>query len=103
MVKSDKALKIPFPKGWKKYVPSAVLHVIALAQYTTIIDARGWAADSSNQRVRIRADLDRANQEIELLREELRIMDARLARIDPHRRPQYPPRERMAIVQLRAA
>ena len=45
----------------------------------------------------------RANQEIALLREELRIKDAREARIDPHRRPHYPPLERMAILQLRAA
>ena len=28
--------KIPLPKGWKKHVRSAVLHVISLAQYTTI-------------------------------------------------------------------
>jgi hypothetical protein len=26
-----------------------------------------------------------------------------MARIDPHRRPQYPPTERMAILELRAA
>src|SRR3990167_10293941 len=37
------------------------------------------------------------------LREEIRIKDARMARIAPHRRPQYPPTERMAILELRAA
>ena len=63
MSENQETLKIPLPKGWKKHVRSAVLHVISLAQYTTIY-TRGWAADSSNQRVRLRADLDRTNQEI---------------------------------------
>lgn len=75
---------------------------LPVAQYTTIY-THGWAADSSNQQVRLREDLDRANQEIAFLREELRIKDVRLARIEPHRRPHYPPPERMAILQLRAA
>jgi hypothetical protein len=37
------------------------------------------------------------------LREELRIKDARLAKIDPRRRPYYPPVERMAVLALKAA
>jgi hypothetical protein len=65
--------KIPVPRGWKQHVRSAVLHVISLA-----------------------------NQEVGLLGEEMRIKDARMAQIDPHRRPHYPPVERMAILQLRA-
>ena len=36
MSRNQEALKIPFPKGWKKHVRSAVLHVTSLAQYTTI-------------------------------------------------------------------
>ena len=59
MSENQKTLNIPLPKAWKKHVRSAVLHVISLAQYTTI-STRGWAADSSNQRVRLRVDLDRA-------------------------------------------
>ena len=38
-----------------------------------------------------------------LLREELRIKDARLERVPPHRRPHYPAVERLAILELRAA
>ena len=102
MSNKQEMAKIPLPKGWKKHVRSAVLHVISLAQYSAIY-TRGWAADSSNKRVRLKAELDRANQEIALLREELRIKDAREARIDSHRRRHYPPPERMAILQLRAA
>jgi putative transposase len=101
MSKSQQTPKIPLPKGWKKPVRSAVLHVLSLAQYAAVY-TRGWAADSTNARVRLKAELDRANQELLLLREEIRIKDARLARIDPHRRPHYPPTERMAILALKA-
>jgi putative transposase len=101
MSKSQETPKIPLPKGWKKQVRSAVLHVISLAQYAAAY-TRGWAADSTNARVRLKTELDRANQELLLLREEIRIKDTRLARIDPHRRPHYPPTERMAILQLKA-
>ncbi len=94
--------KIPLPRGWKQHVRSAVLHIISLTQYATVY-TRSWAADSTNSRVRLKAELDRANQENALLREEMRIKDARTERIDPHRRPHYPPVERMAILQLRAA
>ena len=102
MSKSQETPKIPLPAGWKKQVRSAVLHVLSLAQYAAVY-TRSWAADSVNTRVRLKAELDRANQELLLLREEIRIKGVRLARIDPHRRPHYPPTERMAILELRAA
>ena len=102
MSKNPKTPKIPLPRGWNQKVRSAVLHVLSLAQYTAVY-TRSWAADSANQRVRLKADLDRADQENALLGEEMRIKDARLARIDPHRRPHYPPTERMAILELRVA
>ena len=49
------------------------------------------------------ADNNRLKHETQLLREELRIKDVRLAKIDPRRRPYYPPTERMAILELKAA
>ena len=64
---------------------------------------RGWAADSINTRIRLKAELDRAEQELALLREEMRIKDARMARLNPFRRPHYPPTERLAILELKAA
>jgi transcriptional regulator with XRE-family HTH domain len=79
-----------------------MLHVISLAQYAAIY-TRSWAVDSLNGRLRLRAELDRANEEISRLREEMRVKDVRMARIDPHRRPYYPPTERMTILELRAA
>ena len=82
--------KIPVPKGWPASVKSAVLHVIALAQFTMTY-ARGWAGDSVNIRVRLKAELNQANQDNALLREEMRIKDARMTQLDPHHRPHYPP------------
>jgi hypothetical protein len=64
---------------------------------------RGWAANSPNARIRLKAELERAHQEIALLRENIRIHKARMAQLPPHRRPYYPPTERMAILELRAA
>ena len=93
---------LPVPSGWPKNVKSAVLHVISLAQYA-IAATRGWAADALNPRARQAAEDDQLKQEIQLLREELRIKNARLAKIDPRHRPFYPPTERMAILELKAA
>ena len=46
---------------------------------------------------------DRLHEECALLREEIRLKDARIAQIGPQRRPHYGPHERMAILELRAA
>jgi len=100
---SDQSLPdIPVPTGWAKNVKSAVLHVISLANLA-IVAARGWTANSLDARVRLSGENDRLQQEVQLLREELRIKDARLAKIDPRHRPCYPPVERMAILELKAA
>ena len=96
------ASDIPLPFGWSKSVKSAVLHMVSLAHYA-IVAARGWATNSINARVRLSAENDQLKQEIELLREELRIKDARMARIPPKHRPHYRPTERMAILEFKAA
>jgi transposase InsO family protein len=92
----------PLPKHWTRSVRAALLHVIALAKYA-IIFTRSWAADSSSQRVRLRAKCDQLEQEVALLREELRIKDTRMARIPAHERPHFQPTERLAILEVRAA
>ena len=93
---------IPLPKSWPTHVRAAILHVIALAQFATA-HTRGWAANSINSRIRLQAERDQALQELARLREEIRIKDARMALINPHRRPHYPPAERLAILELNAA
>jgi putative transposase len=102
MAKDPAPESIPLPPEWPTFVKSSLLHVISLA-YLSIIYARGWAANSCNMRVRLQGQLDESRNEIEKLKEELRIKDTRMASLDPHRRPYYKPIERMAILQLRAA
>jgi transposase InsO family protein len=75
---------------------------MSLAQFATA-HTRSWAANSINSRIRLQAERDRAREELLRLREELRIKDARMALINPHRRPHYPPVERLAILELKAA
>ena len=99
---TPKSPQIPLPKSWKTHVRSAVLHVISLTRYATIF-TRSWAANSLNARVRLKSENDRLSQDVALLLEEIRIKNSRLQRIDPFRRPQYEPVERMAILELRAA
>jgi hypothetical protein len=94
-------LDLPLPKGWPRRVRSAVLHAISIARYS-LTTAHGWAANSVNARIRLKAQRDRMKQEIALLREEIRIKDGRMERIPPLRRPHYAPVERMAILELRA-
>ena len=102
MSSKSKPPEIPLPRSWDTHVKSAILHIVALAQYA-LTYSRSWAADSTNQRVRLKAENDRMMQEVALLREEIRIKDVRMAQINPKRRPHYPPTARMAILELRAA
>src|SRR6059036_688375 len=92
---------LPLPRGWSCRVRSAVVQVISLAK-TSLALTQGWASESMNPELRQQAEEDRLRQEIQLLREEVRIKDARMAEIEPHRRPHYPPTARLAILELRA-
>ena len=70
--------QIALPKSWNKHVRSAMLHVISLAQYATV-----YTRSCLNGRVRLRAENDHLHQEVALLREEIRIKDARMSSIAP--------------------
>lgn len=96
------APQIRLPKSWTVTVRSAIMHVIALARFAAI-HTRSGAANSRNECVRLKAEIDRLDTEVLLLQEEIRIKHARMERIDAHKRPRYPPTERMAILELRAA
>ena len=97
-----RAPRLPLPKGWPVKIRSSMLHVISLAQFAAVY-TRSWAANSSNQRVRLKAKVQRLENDNAQQREEIRIKDARMALISARRRPRYPPVERMAILELRAA
>src|SRR5262249_36476194 len=91
---SKPSSNINLPKSWPAIVRSSMLHVVALARYAAVY-TRSWAADSDNTRVRLRAERDQLEQEAVRLREEIRIKDARMAALSAHRRPFYPPTQRI--------
>jgi len=99
---STSSFSVPLPSSWPKHAKAATLHVISLANFA-LTQVRGWAANSPIHRVRLAAQLDQLKSEVAMLREEIRIKDARMAALAPQRRPHYPPSERMAILQLMAA
>ena len=90
------------PPAWPGLVRSAMVRVISLAHHA-LLTVHGWAANAVNPRARHEAHIDRLRNEIAMLREEIRIKDARMARIGARRRPHYPPAERMAVLELKAA
>jgi putative transposase len=69
-----------------------VVRVVVLAARERLINEGDWRT----------AKLQRLEAEVAMLREELRINGTRLGRVPAHRRPQYTPLERMAILELRA-
>ncbi|HJX53394.1 MAG TPA: hypothetical protein VJ801_11565, partial [Polyangia bacterium] len=93
---------VPLPKSWPKHAKAATLHIIFLTHFV-LTHVRGFAVNSPIHRVRLAAELDHLDSEVALLREEIRIKDARMAALAPHRRPHYSPTERMAILELMAA
>jgi len=90
--------QVELPKPWSRYVKSALLNAIALASFTMSY-TRGRATTLQ----RLRAELDQAKAEVEMLREEMSIKDGRWDRADTRRKPHYLPTERMRILILRAA
>src|SRR6266849_3257116 len=96
------ARPLTLPRGWPHRIRSAAVHAISLADFA-LTTALGWAAQSLNPRLRLRAELERLRLEISLLREEIRIKDARMQYIEAQKRPHYPPTQRLAILELRAA
>ena len=86
---------LPLPKNWRRRVRSAAVHAIALARLA-LTTARGQANPGSGR-------IARLTEEILLIKEEMRIKDARMASIHAQRQPHYVPIERLAILELRAA
>ena len=93
-----KRAPIRLPRQWPKHVRSGVLHAISLAS-VVLTYARGHATG----RRRLITQLEQAEAEIALLREELSIKDGRWERSRSRRRPHYTPTQRMRLLQLRAA
>jgi putative transposase len=60
-------------------------------------------ANNPDAQIRAQVEIDRLQREVDLLLEEARIKDARMEHLPAQRRPHYPPSERLAILELRAA
>ena len=73
-------VRIPLPKGWPRFMRSAVIQAISLA-YCSLTFTRSYAANSINARIRLKQENDRLRQEVALLIEEMRIKDSRMERI----------------------
>ena len=95
--------KIPLPRGWRRHTKAAILSRSWPSATTPSRPCWLGRPTSRSGRTRVRAEIDRLSHELALLREELRIKNARMTRVPPHRRPHYTPLERMAILELRAA
>ncbi len=93
---------LPLPPDWHSVTRLDLLHAVGLA-HRAVVTLRGWWANSGLARVRLLASNDQLLAEVALLREELRIKDARMTLIVAAKRPQFPPQERLAILLLRTA
>jgi hypothetical protein len=80
--------RLALPKHWTRSIQAALVHVMSLAHYA-LVQTRSWAANGSNDRVRLSANRDQLDQEIRLLREEIRIKNERLARCQGAPKPSY--------------
>lgn len=93
--------EIPLPKGWTEYTLLAVLHVIALARII-VLNVANWPSGRECDGLRLHVENDRLHGEIEMLKIEIAIKDARFSRLEPKKRPHYLPEERLEILALRA-
>ena len=89
---------LPLPKDWAANVRNAVLNVIGILRVAMLSGREALIQEGDVKGARIH----QLESELAMRREELRINGGRMQRIDPHRRPQYTPVERMAILELRA-
>ena len=93
---------VPLPKAWLRHTKTAFLSAVSLAHRAAVI-TNSWCVNSRIARIRLVAENMQLTTAVAMLREEMRIKDARMAQIPPENRPHYPPIERLAILALKAA
>jgi len=92
------AQSLPLPKDWSDAVRNAVLNAIGIVRIAMLAGREALTQEGDVKDARIH----QLESELAMNREELRLVGARMERVDPHRRPQYTAVERMAILELRA-
>jgi transposase InsO family protein len=97
----SKPFFIPLPRDWSRWVKSALVQAVGLERLA-LLEVRAGFENSPDQRAALVAELDRSREEVAMLKEEIRIKDARMAVIPIRNQPHYPPPERLAIEMLRA-
>ncbi len=93
--------EIPLPKGWTSLTLQTILHVIAFARIV-ILNASNWPDGGECDGLRLRVENNRLRSEVDMLKKELDIKDARFERLEPKKRPHYLPTERLEILLLRS-
>jgi len=88
---------LPLPKHWAASVRNSMLNVIGLVRIAMLAGREALTQEGDVKQARIH----QLESELAMTREELRLVGARMLRIDPHRRAQYALVERMAILELR--
>ncbi len=77
---------LPLPRQWSGRVRAAVIHAISLAQFA-LTAARVTSRRDKRAPTRQDRQIERLRQEVHLLKEELRLKDARMRRVPGRRRP----------------
>jgi transposase InsO family protein len=93
--------ELSLPKCWPRGAKAAVVHAISLASAAFTLYLGRWL-NSLAPKAKDRAERERLEAEVAVLREELRIKDARMGRLPARNRPHYDPPDRLAILELRA-
>ncbi len=92
--------RLPLPKGWTKKVQASILHLFSLARLT--VEQSHADAEENKDANPFQVRIKRLEHEIRLLKERIRISDARMQRIPAACRPRYTPVERLQILELKS-
>jgi len=92
--------EIPLPKAWNDSIKRGLLASFTLAHYT-LVSIRAWGNKVEQPLVRYEIQIERLQDQVALLQEQLRIVTARAARAKSL--PHYTPLDRFAILSVQQA
>ncbi|MCC7384804.1 MAG: helix-turn-helix domain-containing protein, partial [Deltaproteobacteria bacterium] len=90
------------PRSWPKTLQAGFLHAATLVRKAMLEAVHETPAASEGTGADDLATNAQRDETIDLLKQELRIKNARMERIPPAHRPRYLPEERLAILMLKA-